>query len=47
MLKVRQTLTEILLEVTNEEIFMIAKETLSRFQAKGIVYNIKLDVLIS
>lgn len=35
MLKVRQWLTEILLEVTNEEIHSIAKDTFSRAQTKA------------
>lgn len=35
MLLVRRTLTEILLEVTNEEISIIATETLARARKKG------------
>jgi hypothetical protein len=35
MLSVRKNLTEILLEVTNEEIATIAKETLSKVRRKG------------
>lgn len=35
MLMVRQTLTEILLEVTNEEIKSIASDTLSKKRSKG------------
>lgn len=35
MLTVRQTLTEILLEVTNEEIKSIASDTLSKKRSKG------------
>lgn len=35
MLLVRRTLTEILLEVTNEEISIIASETLARARKKG------------
>lgn len=35
MLLVRKTLTEILLEVTNEEIKSIASDTLSKKRSKG------------
>ena len=35
MLSVRKNLTEILLEVTNEEIASLAKETLSKTRRKG------------
>lgn len=36
MLLVRKTLTEILLEVTDEKIQEISKETLSKYRRKGI-----------
>lgn len=36
MLKVRRTLTEILLEVTTEEMEAVAQEVLSKAKAKGI-----------
>jgi hypothetical protein len=36
MLKVRRTLTEILLEVTTEEMEAVAHEVLSKAKAKGI-----------
>lgn len=35
MLSVRKNLTEILLEVTNEEIYAIAHDTLSKVRTKG------------
>jgi hypothetical protein len=35
MLKVRRTLTEILLEVTTEEMEAVAQEVLSKAKAKG------------
>lgn len=35
MLSVRKNLTEILLEVTNEEIYAIAQDTLSSVRTKG------------
>lgn len=35
MLSVRKNLTEILLEVTSEEISAIAQETLSKYRSKG------------
>lgn len=35
MLLVRKTLTEILLEVTDEKIHEISSETLSKFRKKG------------
>jgi len=35
MLLVRKTLTEILLEVTNEKILEISNETLSKYRKKG------------
>lgn len=38
MLAVRRTLTEILLETTNEEIAAIAGETLKAHRAKGTLY---------
>lgn len=38
MLKVRRTLTEILLEVTTEEMEAVAHEVLSKAKAKGIRY---------
>lgn len=43
MLKVRRTMTEILLNVTNREIYTICKEELQRHlkRAKGIVQNRK------
>lgn len=40
MLVVRRTLTEILLETTNEEIADIATETLKAHRAKGTLYPI-------
>lgn len=36
MMKVRRMLTEVLLEVTNEEMQMVAEDTLSRARSKGI-----------
>lgn len=35
MLSVRKNLTEILLEVTNEEIYAVAQDTLSKVRTKG------------
>jgi len=37
MLTVRKTLTEILLDVTNEEILDIAKQTVTKSRRKGSV----------
>lgn len=39
MLKVRRSLTEILLEVTNEEISSVCREVWSRYRAKGTADN--------
>lgn len=39
MLSVRGALTEILLEVTNEEIRSLAGETLSKNRLKGMVFS--------
>lgn len=36
MLCVRQTLTEILLDVTNDEILAISRDTIKRFRNSGI-----------
>lgn len=45
MLSVRKNLTEILLEVTNEEIHAIAHETLSKMQTKGQKIHIFIDIV--
>lgn len=42
MLVVRSSLTEILLEVTNEEIRAIASDTLARMRAKGNILSYKI-----
>lgn len=39
MLIVRKSLTELLLEVTNEEILSIAQEAFRKNKAKGSIYN--------
>lgn len=39
MLKVRRSLTEILLEVTNEEISCVCREVWTRYRAKGTTDN--------
>lgn len=39
MLAVRTNLTDILLEVTNEEIRNIATESLSKIRLKGMLFN--------
>lgn len=47
MLMVRTNLTEILLEVTNEEIKAIANETLSKIRSRGQIFlKISLNDLI-
>lgn len=42
MLKVRRSLTEILLEVTNDEISSVCKEVWRRYCSKGIENNVYL-----
>lgn len=44
MLKVRRSLTEILLEVTNDEIASVCKEVWKRSNNKGIFYKKTIQV---
>lgn len=46
MLSVRKNLTEILLEVTNEQINEIANETLSKMRSKGQNNHFTVDLCI-
>lgn len=47
MLTVRRQLTEILLEVTNEEIINIAKESINRYKKKGNKHNVHKYLIFS
>lgn len=47
MLCVRQTLTEILLDVTNDEILAISRDTINRFKNSGIESLLYIVIMFS
>lgn len=46
MIVVRRTLTELLLEATNEEISKVAEETVKSFKSKGNYLHISTKIVL-